>query len=181
MPLSSTKEAAHEPVCFFLFLAVTAVAVTIPCHHCQWGPGQLLTRTNPTRTQPDYNCSQALGPQVIGPSPSSSLQQAMAHSCLATMAVKKNGIIKDSTNKHPRRPQLQHSDGCIHTGDKQQPEQRRLEHGQKKPGSTFANRKSHWPSNLDLLVQSCLGKVKRKDNENNKDIGMDVYKCLPSI
>lgn len=131
MPLSSTKEAAHEPVCFFLFLAVTAVAVTIPCHHCQWGPGQLLTRTNPTRTQPNYNCSQALGPQVIGPSPSSSLQQAMAHSCLATMAVKKNGIIKDSTNKHPRRPQLQHSDGCIHTGDKQQPEQRRLEHGQK--------------------------------------------------
>lgn len=59
------------------------------------------------------------------------------------MAVKKNGIIKDSTNKHPRRPQLQHSDGCIHTGDKQQPEQRRLEHGQKKKQEVLLQTGSH--------------------------------------
>ena len=93
----STWEVPYEPACFFFLLAVTAVAVTIPCHHweeawdsCSPEQPQPNTHTHThTHIQPNFSGIQALGPLVIGLSHSSSQQQAMAHSCLATMAVKK--------------------------------------------------------------------------------------------
>lgn len=61
---------------------VTAATVTVTAITACRGPGQLLARTTATT-------SRHRDPWVIGLSPSSSRQQAMAHSCLATMAVKK--------------------------------------------------------------------------------------------
>lgn len=51
----------------------------------------------------------------------------------------------------------------------------------KKTGSSPANRNWHRPSHVDPRVEYREGKGKGNANENSKEIGMAVYKCLPSI
>ena len=169
--LSRTKVAAHstwgvpyKPVCFFFFLlllAVTAATVTIPCHHCQWGLGQLLTRTTPTlththtHTQPSllYNYNQALGPMVIGLSHSSSQQRAMAHSCLATMAVKKKWHNKRQHKQTSRRDPGCNIQMVANQAINTSPGNRRPRTWSGKTGSALANRKWHGPSHLGPPAQ----------------------------